>query len=401
MKVYRIKRVDGKRANLRYAYSHSDNDLDELFPAAEFCPALVSGLWQFSVFYLYLILPMNWVTSNVSNVILNQMLSLLQSGFPLNQASNMIRRDFANLKLQGQFSAFSCRLHKGERVGSCISNALTFLPLFIRCALEEVDSGAQLIDMLQHTADTQKDVVMLKSRIVLQLLIFLPLLLGLVLWLMLEANLYGRSWLQAYRYVLGIEPPIMVVSFLSVFRADISTWSIWFGAIFVLAVGVYFLFKVDKMKYMKDRFVLSIPVLRSFIRIPLAHHVLTVIHLYASYGFDIYQSIVRSIPIVHNKIIAVELKRLVARLDNGENFASCFADLSLFTPIEKSTFMSALKTRSMSGGLSVLQNTLLRRYRVLIHFAEFLIRFLFIAAIVVLLMWYAGVNFYLNADFPS
>jgi len=131
----------------------------------------------------------------------------------------------------------------------------------------------------------------------------------------------------------------------------VDWWWLIFGSIAVVTVALKMYFRTDEGAYKRDKFLLKVPVLGSFIqKIALSRFSKSFALIFAS-GLDLLRLLDLMKGVVGNEVMARQLTTIRNRVATGETLSESFADADVFPPLIQRLISVGEKTGSLDHSL--------------------------------------------------
>jgi type II secretory pathway component PulF len=157
---------------------------------------------------------------------------------------------------------------------------------------------------------------------------------------------------------VGFELPPLTIRVMAAGAFMGHWWWLIFGSMGLISMGLKMYFRTPDGAYNRDRFLLKVPVLGSFLlKISLSRFSKSFALIFAS-GLDLMRLLDLIQGLVGNEVMARQLAGIRNRVATGESLAESFADADCFPPMIQRLVAVGEKTGSLDGSLMRASNFL-------------------------------------------
>ncbi len=150
---------------------------------------------------------------------------------------------------------------------------------------------------------------------------------------------------------VDFELPTLTVKVMAMGTFMVHWWWLIFGSIAVATIALKMYFRTDQGAYNRDKFLLKVPVLGSFIqKIALSRFSKSFALIFAS-GLDLLRLLDLMKGVVGNEVMARQLTTIRNRVATGETLSESFADADVFPPLIQRLISVGEKTGSLDKSL--------------------------------------------------
>ena len=184
-----------------------------------------------------------------------------------------------------------------------------------------------------------------------QALIYPTMLLVGIIGLMMLMMLFVIPRFETMFEDVDFELPTLTVKVMAMGNFMVDWWWLIFGSIAVATVALKMYFRTDEGAYKRDKFLLKVPVLGSFIqKIALSRFSKSFALIFAS-GLDLLRLLDLMKGVVGNEVMARQLTTIRNRVATGETLSESFADADVFPPLIQRLISVGEKTGSLDHSL--------------------------------------------------
>ncbi|TDU91686.1 type IV pilus assembly protein PilC [Kribbella voronezhensis] len=284
--------------------------------------------------------------------ITRQLGAFVQAGMPLTDSVHSLGRESSNATLRRMMFEVEDGLRDGERLSDCFDRHPRIFPEFYRGILRSAElSGrldtvlAQLARYLERDLEARrriKQALIYPSVVAVMSLVTIVVLAGFVLPRFKEffASL-GANLPLPTRILLG------VTDFITAWW-----WAILIGTGLFILILVYVL-GTTAGRYLRDRFVLMIPVIGGTVRFALVERFCRILSSMVSAGVQLPQALRVATGSLPNKVFRHSLSGVLEAMLQGEGLAKPLAATGLFPPTAAEMLRVGEETGTLDNQLEV------------------------------------------------
>jgi len=184
-----------------------------------------------------------------------------------------------------------------------------------------------------------------------QALIYPTMLLVGIIGLMMLMMLFVIPRFETMFEDVDFELPTLTVKVMAMGSFMVHWWWLIFGSIAVVTIALKMYFRTDEGAFRRDKFLLKVPVLGSFIqKIALSRFSKSFALIFAS-GLDLLRLLDLMKGVVGNEVMARQLTTIRNRVATGETLSESFADADVFPPLIQRLISVGEKTGSLDHSL--------------------------------------------------
>lgn len=258
--------------------------------------------------------------------------SMLVAGIPILRILAIIEGQTENLSLKNATS----NVVKDINQGSSLSDALQKFPkIFDRLYCDMVRAGEtsgnlpsvleRLIYIIEHEAKIKEDI---KSALRYPIIVLIALAGAFVLLLTFVIPTFANVFVNA-----GIELPWPTKIAMALYNFLHSYWYILLGVLAAVIVGFYYYFKTSNGRFVRDSFLLEIPIIGPLFRKSALSRFASIFAILQSSGIPIMQSLTVLSATMGNEALTRSFDNVRERIKEGAGIATPLKSVKYFTPM--------------------------------------------------------------------
>jgi len=261
-----------------------------------------------------------------------QFRTMLVAGVPILSLLQTMQQQTSNLRLKSVIGAITDDVHQGSSLHESFKKHPTvFSPLYCSM-LEAGESSGALPDVLQRVSYIIEHEYKIKTEVRSALLypVIVFAFLGIAFFVLLTFVIpkFVKIFLKA-----GIDLPLPTKICMVLYQSLASYWHVLLGSIVLLIVFLSLYFKTEQGKYVRDAFLLRIPVFGELFIKSVMSRFASIFAILQSSGVGVLQSMAILQNIVGNAAISKEFAQIKEKLESGRGIAGPLRSSKYFTPM--------------------------------------------------------------------
>ncbi len=261
-----------------------------------------------------------------------QFRTMLVAGVPILSLLQTMQQQTSNLRLKSVIAAIADDIHQGSTLhGSFKKHPTVFSPLYCSM-LEAGESSGALPDVLQRVSYIIEHEYKIKTEVRSALLypVIVFAFLGIAFFVLLTFVIpkFVKIFLKA-----GLDLPLPTKICMVLYQLLASYWHVLLGSIVLLIVFLTLYFKTEQGKYVRDAFLLRIPIFGELFIKSVMSRFASIFAILQSSGVGVLESMVILQNIVGNAAISKEFARIKEKLESGRGIAGPLSSAKYFTPM--------------------------------------------------------------------
>ena len=261
-----------------------------------------------------------------------QFRTMLVAGVPILSLLQTMQQQTSNLRLKSVIAAIADDIHQGSTLHESFKKHPTvFSPLYCSM-LEAGESSGALPDVLQRVSYIIEHEYKIKTEVRSALLypVIVFAFLGIAFFVLLTFVIpkFVKIFLKA-----GIDLPLPTKICMVLYQSLASYWHVLLGSSILLIVFLSLYFKTEQGKYVRDAFLLRIPIFGELFIKSVMSRFASIFAILQSSGVGVLESMVILQNIVGNAAISKEFARIKEKLESGRGIAGPLSSAKYFTPM--------------------------------------------------------------------
>ena len=261
-----------------------------------------------------------------------QFRSMLHAGVPLMRLLQVLEAQTKNPGLKRAITSMTQSIKEGSTLHAAMENSgHIFSPLYCSLVNAGEVSGSvpevmdRLIYIIEHEEKIKSDI-----KAALQYPLMVTIALGIAFFVLLTfvipkfAVMFSRA---------GVDLPLPTQIAMALYKFIAVYWYLGLGGLALLIVGLRFILKTERGKYMRDALLLRIPLVGSLFIKAIMSRFASIFSILQSSGVPIMISMKVLSGTIGNRAIAAEFDEVRERMQEGKGISAPLSQAKYFTPM--------------------------------------------------------------------
>ena len=261
-----------------------------------------------------------------------QFRTMIRAGVSILNLLQILEAQTENPKMKKIIGAMHHDINEGASLSEAFEKHPTaFSPLYASMVQAGEASGAlpEILDRLTYIQEHEHKVKSdIKSALQYPVIVVFFLLVAFVVLLTLVIPKFVNIFTNA-----GLELPLPTVICMTLYQFMADYWFAIIGAIVVGGMVLFFYFKTDQGKYVRDTLILKIPIIGTLLQKAAISRFASIFSILHASGVDILNSMDILSGTIGNEAIARDLEKIKYRLEEGRGIAEPLGKSNYFTPM--------------------------------------------------------------------
>lgn len=261
-----------------------------------------------------------------------QFRSMMQAGVPILRLFQVLENQSQNKVLQSAIATICRDIKAGATLHEAMKqHPALFSPLYLSMINAGEVSGTvpaileRLIDIIEHEAKIKADI---KSALQYPMIVLFALGAAFFVLLTLVIPKFAAIFSKS-----GIEMPMPTKIAMSLYQGLADYWYLIIGGAIFLIFGLRAYFKTDNGRYVRDAFVLKVPMLGPLFQKAAMSRFASIFAILQGSGVPVMQALTILTETIGNKAISTEIDKVRERVHEGQGIAGPLRQAKYFTPM--------------------------------------------------------------------
>lgn len=270
---------------------------------------------------------------------------VLKSGIPYLEAIHLLAEDVIDENMKDYATSIAGYVEEGILLSEAFSRQAVF-PVYTTQMIRIAETSGKLPEVFERLSDYYEQSDHIKQKVKSALtypLILIALMTGVILLLVVKIlPIFHDILLSVGGTVPGATQAIL----------SVSMWLqngifIILGLIALTVVLVWFVFTAKSQKSRRDRWLLSLPVVKQLYKLSLTIKFAKALSMLIQSGMDLDKSFEMIIPLVDNQQIANALRDSLVSIEKGEDYETALKNIGVFPEL----FLKMMRIGRKTGSL--------------------------------------------------